>query len=196
MGNRALIEALTIHWSEPWHSKHRFKLVHQRGVLKNVILAAADETLKKFEDMLSEMNSVHRPLISVYSSACDWPLIVSGYVNWHLRLGNTVSLFDKPSRQRWDHMVDVIDASGVGCDSRLKHSYHAEATEVLDDIQNLLTEHQRAGDRPVITPFLHNSSGHVFHACVPSWWDKSRFNPCIERIQNQALPTRVTDGYE
>jgi len=189
MGNRALIEAFTMPlWKTPPY-KERFKeLVYQRGVLKNVILAAADETLSKFEEMLEDrlpkMNKpdlVHRPLFSVYSSACDWPLFVSGYINWHLRLGNTVSLFGNDSMRIGEHMVDVIDASGVRCNSRLQHSYHAEATEVLDDIQNLLTEHQPAGQRPVIKPLRHNS-GQVFHACVPSWWDQSRFNRFIERI--------------
>jgi esterase/lipase superfamily enzyme len=172
-------------------------------VLKNVILAAADEELSKFEVMLPEMNkpgSVHRPLISVYSSACDWPLFVSGCINWHLRLGNTVSFFGNHSMRGGDHMVDVIDASGVRCNSCLKHSYHAEAPEVLDDIQKLLTEHKRAGDRLVIEPLRHMSGqvGHgewVFHAFVPSWWDQSMFNERIERIQNEALPSlRARNG--
>ncbi len=92
-------------------------------------------------------------------------------------------------------MVDVIDASGVRCNSFRQHSYHAEAPEVLNDIQNLLTKHQRAGYRPVIEPLRHDS-GQVFHACVPKWWSESKFKGCIVRIQNQALPTRVTDRHE
>lgn len=198
MGNRALIKALT---KPGWNPLHDKELSHRRGVLKNVILAAADEKLRKFEGMLREMNNLDRvccPLISVYSSACDWPLFLSGYINWKLRLGNTVSHFGKHSMRKCDHhMVDVIDASGVRCDSLLQHSYHAEAPEVLDDIQKLLTEHKRARDRPDMEPLCHNSGQGewVFHAFVPSWWDH-RFNGCIKRIQNQALPTRVTDGYE
>jgi esterase/lipase superfamily enzyme len=192
MGNRALIEALKELW---WYPEP----FHRTEVLKNVILAAADENLRKFEVMLREMNGdpVRCPLISVYSSACDWPLFLSGYINWKLRLGNTLSLFGHHSMRRcYYDMVDVIDASGVRCDSPLQHSYHAEAPEVLDDIQKLLTGQKRAGERPVIEPLRHNS-GQVFHACVPSWWFKSKtFKRCIERIENQALPTRVTDGSE
>ncbi|CAM6000272.1 unnamed protein product [Sphagnum balticum] len=185
MGNRALIAAM----SERPYEEHRLKaLVDKKGVLKNVILAAADETLENFEVMLQGMlpksnrpDSVPRPLISVYSSACDWPLFVSGYINWKLRLGYSESLFGKHSMRKCDHyMVDVIDASGVRCNSFRQHSYHAEAPEVLNDIQKLLTEHNRAGERPVIKPLLHDS-GRVFHAFDPSWWEESKFKGYIRK---------------
>ncbi|CAM6033200.1 unnamed protein product [Sphagnum compactum] len=179
MGNRALIKALRRPGWEDYD-----ELVHRKGVLKNVMLAAADEAPHKFQRMLQDVFpeniSVHSPIISVYSSACDWPLFVSGYINWDLRLGNTVSLFN--SLYEPGPRVDVIDASGVGCNSRLKHSYHAEAREVLDDIQNLLTNYHRAQDRPVIQPFLHRH-GQTFHACDPEWWKESKFNRDIQRIQ-------------
>ncbi|CAK9275703.1 unnamed protein product [Sphagnum jensenii] len=189
MGNRALIAAMS---ACPYEERRRKALVDKKGVLKNVILAAADETLENFEVMLQGMlpksnrpDSVPRPLISVYSSACDWPLFVSGYINWHSRLGNTDSLFGNHSMLRCDqHMVDVIDASGVRCDSPLQHSYHAEAPEVLDDIQKLLTEHKRAGDRPCIGRLCHNcgQGEWVFHAFVPRWWEKRRCKGCFKTI--------------
>ncbi len=165
----------------------------------NVILAAADENVPKFESMLGKMNNldpVDCPLISVYSSACDWPLFLSGYINWHLPLGNTVSLFFNHSMRRWDHMVDVIDASGVRCDSHLQHSYHAEAPEVLDDIQKVLTEHKRAVDRPFIERLRHNSQQGewVFHAFVPTWWEKRRLNGCTNMVGSEKVERMYQHG--
>lgn len=185
MGNRALVAAMS---ERPYEEQRLKALVDKKGVLKNVILAAADETLENFEVMLQGMlpklnrpDSVPRPLISVYSSACDWPLFVSGYINWKLRLGYTESLFGKHSMRKCDnYMVDVIDASGVRCNSFRQHSYHAEAPEVLNDIQKLLTEQNRAGERPVIKPLLHDS-GLVFHAFDPSWWEESKFKGYIRK---------------
>jgi esterase/lipase superfamily enzyme len=210
MGNRALIAAMS---KRPYGEQRLKALVDKKGVLKNVILAAADETLENFEGMLQGMlpkwywqalvpkwywqASVPRPLISVYSSACDWPLFVSGYINWHSRLGNTDSLFGNHSMRRCDqHIVDVIDASGVRCNSPLQHSYHAEAPEVLDDIQKVLTEHKRAVDRPFIERLRHNSQQGewVFHAFVPTWWEKRRLNGCTNMVGSEKVERMYQHG--
>jgi len=74
MGNRALIKALTNTGLNP------------SVVLKNVILAAAEE-LSRFQAMLVAMgnsSSVCSPLISVYSSAFDWPFFASECFQWNL----------------------------------------------------------------------------------------------------------------
>jgi esterase/lipase superfamily enzyme len=201
MGNRALVAAMS---ERPYEEQRLKALVDKKGVLKNVILAAADETLENFEVMLQGMlpklnrpDSVPRPLISVYSSACDWPLFVSGYINWHSRLGNTDSLFGNHSMRRCDqHIVDVIDASGVRCNSPLQHSYHAEAPEVLDDIQKVLTEHKRAVDRPFIERLRHNSQQGewVFHAFVPTWWEKRRLNGCTNMVGSEKVERMYQHG--
>ncbi|CAK9232068.1 unnamed protein product [Sphagnum troendelagicum] len=177
MGNRALIEALT---QPGWNPLRNEESSRRRGVLTNVILAAADEVLDKFQEMLPEMdrqNSVHRPVISVYSSACDRALFASARLNWCcLRLGYTKSLFrDHSMRAIPDSMVDVIDASGVPYDNSLQHSYYAEVPAVLYDIKNLLANDRREQNR--LPQLIHRYPPHPdwnFYAFVPEWWYANR----------------------
>jgi esterase/lipase superfamily enzyme len=168
MGNRALIEALT----KMYHG------LKPSAALKNVILAAADEKLSKFEAMLDAMHkrsSVHSPQISVYSSAFDWPLFASECCQWKLRLGNTYSFFgDSMEGRNWP-MVGVVDASGVEYDNVQHHSYHAEAEEVLDDIEKLLKNSDKSLRKLKYFRCGSEKRGWVFHAFVSSQW-KHRWN--------------------
>ncbi|CAM6004343.1 unnamed protein product, partial [Sphagnum balticum] len=171
MGNRALLEALAESGWNPMRNR-RFQW---RAVLKNVILAAADEELSKFESMLRETHrqgAIHRPIISVYSSRRDKALKVSGFLNWRYRLGDTRSLLRRHPMRVGDNIVDVIDTSGVD-DSYLKHSYYAEVHAVLDDIQNLLRNDHHAQFR-VQNPQIHK----LTHQCpsLPDW-DLYAFEP-------------------
>jgi len=177
MGNRALIKALTTVMAP-----------QQESQCKNVILAAADEQRCKFEDMLKVMypkdqsakgsvsNKPKGPLISVYSSANDWALIVSETINGEIRLGNTFSLLE---RNEWEKEVDVVDASGVPC-AGSQHSYHAEVWNVLDDIQHLLKNLTQAEDRAKLDPSVIKEVRHTdtrtFHAFKKDWWTPERFD--------------------
>jgi esterase/lipase superfamily enzyme len=172
MGNRALLEALAGPRWNPMRNRH----FQWRAVLKNVILAAADEKRSKFESMLSETHrqgAIHRPIISVYSSLRDRPLHVPGFVNWRYRLGDTRSLLRRHPMRVGDNIVDVIDTSGVRYDSFRRHSYYAEAHAVLDDIQNLLRNDHHAQCR-VQNPQIHK----LTHQCpsLPDW-DLYAFEP-------------------
>jgi esterase/lipase superfamily enzyme len=164
MGNRALIKVLENTGSEP------------SAILENVILAAADENLPKFEAMLAAMhNRSSGPLISVYSSAFDWPLFASEFFQWKLRLGNTYSFFGGSIRERNWPKVDVVDASGVEYDNVQQHSYHAAAEEVLDDIAKLLKNSDtRAECRTDLSCHKLNCAncGWVFYAFVSTHWDR------------------------
>ncbi|CAK9879321.1 unnamed protein product [Sphagnum jensenii] len=174
MGNRALIKALTPgERQKPFQKKSRFK---------NVILAAADEKRCKFEAMLqamypewrnatgSETERAENPLISVYSSTEDLALRTSEILHREIRLGNTNSLREM---LEWEDAVDVVDASGVLC-AGTQHSYHAEVSNVLDDIQYLLTNLTGASNRaalpnPVISVIV-SAGKRTFHAFNQDRW--------------------------
>jgi esterase/lipase superfamily enzyme len=186
MGNRALIDALKV------QGQTKAKETPGEGErLRNVILAAADAQRCKFEAMLQVMypkdqsaegKVPQRPLISVYSSARDSALRLSKWYNREIRLGDTYSLLEM---KEWENEVDVVDATGDGC-AGSRHSYHAEVHDVLNDIQELLTNSRRAKESEVRHSIIKEVASEdklTFHAFDKDWWTRERLTqaPCMVR---------------
>jgi esterase/lipase superfamily enzyme len=175
MGTRALINALKD------QGQTKAKETKGKGErLRNVILAAADAQRCKFEAMLQVMypedakgKVPQRPIISVYSSAHDSALRISKWLNWEIRLGDTYSLLEM---KKWENKVDVVDATGERC-AGSRHSYHAEVQDVLNDIQELLTNSRRAKESEVRRSIIKEVASKdklTFHAFDEDWWTRER----------------------
>jgi esterase/lipase superfamily enzyme len=124
MGNRALSSALQVLAAERRNVKE--PLFHQ------VVLAAPDLGAETFELLAREIGPLaHR--YTVYASANDNALMVSGFLHGGLRAGSTMlkSLI-LPG-------IDTVDASAVRTDF-LGHSYFGDNHSIVDDIRGLVRD--------------------------------------------------------
>jgi len=160
--------------------------VQAESKLANIILAAADETWNKFDDMLSAMLSPtssgagNLPQFTIYSSLTDTALIASTVCNCQMRLGDTHSFLKlrrftfKPIS--WMHeRVDVVDATGLTYNrDKYLHSYYEKARDVLSDIGTLLSSSDRAQARSRSLERKIHAVEHdelKFFAFEPTWWN-------------------------
>lgn len=147
MGNRALIGAL----KEMYEDKKWIE--GDIGCpLTNVILAAADEEPKKFEEMVKVVKGAGvniMPTFTVYCSNSDLALKTSCVINRRGdRLGQTTSFCNSEWRAD-DECVDVIDATNAGADL-CDHSYFGDSALVRQDLSALIKDATRAQNRSCI----------------------------------------------
>ena len=122
MGNRALLQAL-----------EGLGRAGRDTLLGNVVLAAADFDVARFQTPVA---SIVRPLaqrVTVYMSAKDWALRASKALAADVRLGEAVNPVPIIGG------VDLVDASEVRTDL-LGHGYVASSALLLDDLGAVLTQ--------------------------------------------------------
>jgi esterase/lipase superfamily enzyme len=122
MGNRALLLAL-----------EGLGRAGRDTLLGNVVLAAADFDVARFQTPVA---SVVRPLaqrVTVYMSAKDWALRASKALAANVRLGEAVDPVPVIAG------VDLVDASEVRTDL-LGHGYIASSAILLDDLAAVLNQ--------------------------------------------------------
>jgi esterase/lipase superfamily enzyme len=134
MGARAVTGALeSLHKTRP-DLRHRFR---------ELVLAAPDIDAKVFRNNILPYFRSVRQNVTLYSSSKDKALNLSKMLNGLQRAGETSP-----------HPVvisglETIDASDVKTDF-LGHSYFAKSRILLTDMQLLMSNNLRAGDRPTL----------------------------------------------
>ncbi len=108
--------------------------------LGNVVLIAPDMDFEIFERFLPRILPITASL-TVYVAAGDLPLALSQQVHGYPRLGQASNDFSRLEG------VEVIDLSELSIGDPTGHLYHIYSPEFGADLDRLLNEDARAGDR-------------------------------------------------